>query len=177
MEMTSNPPLAKTPSGFTSERNPGFIAPEYRSFRFDLNTGAIALKDCQVASVRPGFWSGTREGVVTTMIVITAALVFGGVVGHWFAVGEFGLFGQVLRIAGGTVVMASLVSLLGARLTGRDPIFWGIGMPLLVYVAGSYSAFISFGAGATAFLYGAPLFCGLAVLSGVMTAFMMDRGR
>ncbi|PAW66858.1 MAG: hypothetical protein B9S38_13120 [Verrucomicrobiia bacterium Tous-C4TDCM] len=73
------------------------------------------------------------------------------------------------------MAMAALVSLTGSFLAGRNAIYWGVGMPLLVYVAGSFSAFISGHAGAAMFLVGAPLFCGLAVLGGMLATFAVDR--
>jgi hypothetical protein len=126
---------------------------------------------------RAGLWTGTREGFVATVIAVVAALIFGGAAGAWFASDPSLGMPQWLRIALGTIAMASLVSLTGSLMAGRNAIFWGVGMPLLVYVAGSFCAFISAHAGASLFLLGAPLFCGLAIASGVMTAFVVDRDR
>ena len=123
----------------------------------------------------PGLWTGTREGLVSTVIACVAALVFGGAAGVWFAPDDSGWLGQMLRMGFGSVVMAALVSLTGSFLAGRNAIYWGVGMPLLVYVAGSFSAFISGHAGATMFLIGAPLFSGLAVLGGMVATFAVDR--
>lgn len=126
---------------------------------------------------RPGLWTGTREGLVATVIAVVAALVFGGAGGAWFAPDPSLGMPQWLRIALGTITMASLVSMAGTLMAGRNAIFWGVGMPLLVYVAGSFCALISAHAGASLFLLGAPLFCGLAIAAGVLTAFVMDRDR
>jgi hypothetical protein len=126
---------------------------------------------------RPGLWTGTREGLIATVIAVAAALVFGGAAGAWFSPDPSLGLPQVLRVALGTIAMASLVSLAGTLMAGRNAIFWGVGMPLLVYLAGSFCAFISAHAGASLFLLGAPLFCGLAIASGVMTAFVADRDR
>jgi hypothetical protein len=125
---------------------------------------------------KPGMWTGTREGLISTVIAIAASLVFGGAAGDWFGPSEHGWVGQMLTISGGTMLMAAVVCLLGSLISGRNPIFWGIGMPLLVYMAGSFCALVSGHAGVSAFLFGAPLFCGLAILSGVMCAYVLDKG-
>ena len=122
---------------------------------------------------RVGLWTGSREGVINTVIAITASLVFGGAAGVWFDQADW--FVRSLVIAGGTMFMAALVCLAGSLLCGRNPIFWGIGMPLLVYFAGSFCALISVGTIATTFLLGAPAFCGLAIVAGVMTAYALER--
>ena len=123
----------------------------------------------------PGLWTGTREGLVSTVIAMVAALLFGGAAGVWFAPDDSGWLGQVLRMGGGSLAMAALVSVSGTLLAGRNAIFWGVGMPLLVYAAGAFCAFISAHEGAAMFLFGAPLFCGLAVAGGMLASFAMDR--
>lgn len=123
----------------------------------------------------PALWTGTREGVISTVIVVIASLVFGGAAGVWFDQGDW--FARSLVICGGTMVMGGLVSLAGSLLTGRDAVFWGIGMPLLVFFAGSACALISGYEGAHSLLFGAPAFCGLAILAGVMTSYLLDRGQ
>ncbi len=123
----------------------------------------------------PGLWKGTREGLVATVIAVAAALVFGGAAGDWFAPDEHGRLGQFFTMAGGTMLMAAAVCLAGSLVSGRNPVFWGIGMPLLVYGAGSFCAFVTGGHGVAMFLFGAPLFCGLAILSGVICAYLVDR--
>jgi hypothetical protein len=123
----------------------------------------------------PGLWTGTREGLVSTVIAMVAALLFGGAAGDWFAPDDSGWMSQMLRMSGGSLAMAALVSGCGSLLAGRNAIYWGVGMPLLVYVAGSFCAFISGHAGALMFLFGAPLFCGLAVAGGVLASFAVDR--
>jgi hypothetical protein len=124
-----------------------------------------------------GLWTGTREGLVATVIAVAGALLFGGAAGAWFSVDGSVVMAATARIALGSVLMASLVSLIGTMLAGRNPIFWGIGMPLLVYGAGAFCAFVSGHAGAAMLFFGAPLFCGLAIAAGVMTAFAVDRDR
>lgn len=123
----------------------------------------------------PGLWTGTREGLVSTLIALVAALIFGGAAGVWFAPQDSGWMGQVLRISGGSMAMAALVSISGTLLSGRNAIYWGVGMPLLVYAAGAFCAFISGHAGAAMFLFGAPLFCGFSVAGGMLASFAMNR--
>lgn len=115
--------------------------------------------------------------MVATVIAVAGALLFGGAAGAWFSIDGSLVMAATARIALGSVFMASLVSLVGTLLAGRNPIFWGVGMPLLVYGAGSFCAFVSGHAGAAMFFFGAPLFCGLAIAAGVMTAFALDRDR
>ena len=124
---------------------------------------------------RSGLWTGSREGVINTVIVVVASLVFGGAAGVWFDQADW--FVRSLVIAGGTMGMAAVVCLAGSLLTGRNAIFWGVGMPLLVYFAGTFGALISGYGGAGSLLLGAPAFCGLAIMAGVMTAYLLDRGR
>ncbi len=129
-----------------------------------------------VGAIRvPGLWTGTREGLISTVIACVAALVFGGAAGVWFSPDDSGWMGQMLRMGVGSTAMAAVVGLMGSLLAGRNAIYWGVGMPLLVYVTGSFSAFISGHAGATMFLKGAPLFCGLTVLGGMVATFVVDR--
>lgn len=125
----------------------------------------------------PGLWTGTREGLVSTVVVMTAALIFGGSAGQWFAADHHGWMEQAIRMSAGSILMAVLVSLAGSLLSGRNAIYWGVGMPLIAYGAGSFCALISGYAGAAMFFFGAPLFCGLAVVGGLIAAFGLDRGR
>lgn len=126
---------------------------------------------------RPGLWTGTREGLVSTFVVMTAALIFGGSAGTWFQADSHGWIEQACRMGAGSFLMAMLVSLSGSLLAGRNAIYWGVGMPLIAYGAGAFCALISGHAGAAMFFFGAPVFCGLAVLGGLVAAFGLDRGR
>src|SRR5262245_45889679 len=74
---------------------------------------------------RAGLWTGSREGVINTVIAVVAALVFGGAAGVWF--GQEDWFMRSLTIAGGTMFMSVVVCLAGSYFCGRNPIFWGIG--------------------------------------------------
>lgn len=125
-----------------------------------------------------GFWTGTREGLIATALAVVGALLFGGAAGAWFSPdGSSAWWAVAARMAPGSVMMAAAIALAGTLLAGRNAVFWGIGMPLLVYGAGSFCAFVGGHAGARLFFLGAPLFCGLAIASGVLTAFALDRGR
>jgi hypothetical protein len=127
-------------------------------------------------SRKPGLWTGSREGIITTVIAFGGALLFGGAAGVWFAPGESGWPGQALAMALGSLAMAFVVSLSGSLLAGRNAIFWGMGMPLLVYITGTVFALLSGHAGAGLFILGAPVFMGLTIAAGVMTAYAVDRG-
>lgn len=178
--MTSNAPLssdlpsASDADARLSEMDPLLAQPaqEAESSRERLEKG---LRRHGPHS-NPGVWTGSRDGIVATVIAIVASLVFGGATGNWFGPSEHGWVGQLLTISGGTMLMAATVCLLGSLISGRNPIFWGMGMPLLVYVAGGFCALVSGHAGVSAFLFGAPLFCGLAILAGVMCAYVLDKG-
>jgi hypothetical protein len=137
------------------------------SRRHDLATGDAA----------PRLWTGTREGLVSTVVVMTVALLFGGAAGVWFAPDEHGWWSQVLRMSAGSLILAAVVAFAGSLLAGRNAIYWGVGMPLVAYGAGAFCALISGHAGAAMFFFGAPLFCGLAVLGGLVAAFALERGR
>jgi len=136
----------------------------------------LAQKRHGIEAEPVGFWTGTREGLIATGLAVVGALLFGGAAGAWFSPEGAPVWAAVTaRMAPGSVVMAAAIALSGTLLAGRNPIFWGIGMPLLVYGAGSFCAFVSGHAGAPMFFFGAPLFCGLAIASGVLTAFALDR--
>lgn len=139
------------------------------------HAGSGSVSGILGSSRGPGLWTGTREGLVSTVIAMVAALVFGGAAGVWYAPDDSGWLGQVLRMSGGSIAMAAWVSISGTLLSGRNAIYWGVGMPLLVYAAGAFCALISGHAGAAMFLFGAPLFCGLAVAGGMLASFAMDR--
>jgi hypothetical protein len=163
--MTTNLPLAPFPHTVDSVERPE-----------DELAQSAKLERCRERhdeEGRPALWTGTRDGVIGTVIAIVASLVFGGAAGVWF--GHEDWLARSLAIAGGTMAMASAVCFAGSLFTGRNPIFWGIGMPLLVYFAGTMCALISGYAGATSFLLGAPAFCGLAIAAGVMTAYALER--
>jgi hypothetical protein len=123
----------------------------------------------------PGLWTGTREGLVSTLVVMTAALLFGGSAGVWFASDSAGWLEPAARMGAGSFLMALLVALSGSLLGGRNAIYWGVGMPLIAYGAGAFCALIAGHPGAAMFFFGSPVFCGLAVLGGLLGAFAADR--
>ena len=139
--------------------------------------GGRDSRDSSLGSSRSqGLWTGSREGIIATVIAFCGALLFGGAAGVWFGPGDSGVLGQTLVMALGSMGMALLVTLCGSLLAGRNPVFWGMGMPLLVYITGTVFALLSGHAGAAMFVYGAPVFMGLAITAGVMTAYVVDRG-
>lgn len=178
MEMTTNLPISAGLSESSADTASSFSETDLLGLRSEFERNVQKLEGRRLlhaTSGKAGVWTGTKEGMVATVVAVVGAMLFGGAAGDWFAGDQSSWLGQSMRIAGGTMAMAALVSLIGSLIAGRNPIFWGVGMPLLVYVAGSFCAFMSAGAGATAFLFGAPVFCGLAVLAGVMAAFLIDR--
>ncbi len=124
----------------------------------------------------PGMWTGTRDGVVASAVAFIGAVLFGGAAGAWFAPDHMSWFMHALLLAGGSALMGALVCLIGSLVAGRKPIFWGVGMPFLVYFAGTVFALLSGYAGAGMLLLGGPIFVGLAIAAGVMVAFLLDRG-
>lgn len=124
----------------------------------------------------PGMWTGSREGIASTIIAFGGALLFGGAAGVWFAPGTSGWLLQALVVAFGSMVMAFVVSLCGSLFVSRNAIFWGMGMPVLVYITGTVFALLSGHAGAGLLVLGSPIFLGLAIAAGVMTIYIVDRG-
>lgn len=110
------------------------------------------------------------------LFAAAACLVFGGVAGAWFTTGinPGGLLPRMVQLGLGSILMGVCVSVPGSLLFGRDPIRWGMGMPVMVYFGGVFMALVSGQEGVTGLLYGAPLFVGLAIASGVMGTFLID---
>jgi hypothetical protein len=125
--------------------------------------------------VRPNAATRSNKGSITLFVLISA-LLFGGAAGNWFGTGlvteSFVL--RCLQLSAGAMVMGAVVSVLGSLLFGRNPIRWGVGMPLMIYLGGTLMALVSGRDGAISLLYGAPLFLGLSFAAGVMSAFLMD---
>lgn len=120
-------------------------------------------------------WLGRGCGSCEVLFVLGAMLLFGGAAGTWFKQSpEAGVWLRALQLAAGSVAMGSLVALPGSLMFGRNPIRWGIGMPVLVYLGGSLMAFVSARDGASGLLLGAPLLLGVAIAAGVMAAFAID---
>lgn len=110
------------------------------------------------------------------LFVLVAMLLFGGAAGDWFAVElSSGVFWvRCLQLSMGASLMGALVAIPGSLLFGRNPIRWGMGMPLMVYVGGTLMALLTDRSGATALLFSAPLLIGFAIAAGVMGAFCVD---
>ncbi|WP_367873785.1 hypothetical protein [Luteolibacter sp. Populi] len=111
-----------------------------------------------------------------SLFILAFALLFGGAAGDWFAADLAGesMIARSLQLGGGAVAMGILTAVFGSLVFGRNPVRWGIGMPLLVYLGGTLMAVLKGGEGGMALLYGAPLFLGLAFAAGVLSAFLID---
>ena len=110
------------------------------------------------------------------MFLLALALAFGGGAGHWFS-GEHaggGLLFRFLQLATGSVAMGLAVAIPGSLFFGRNPIRWGMGMPILVYAGGVLMALVSGRADISALIFGAPVYLGFAIAAGVMGAFLVD---
>lgn len=110
------------------------------------------------------------------LFVAAACLLFGGIAGSWFTTGMNSgeLLPRIVQLGLGSILMGVCVSVSGSLLFGRDPIRWGMGIPVLVYFGGVFIALVSGREGVTGLLYGAPLFLGLVIAAGVMSAFLVD---
>ncbi len=104
------------------------------------------------------------------------ALLFGGAAGDWFAkdLVQGHWVARSAQLCGGAISMGLLTATLGSLIFGRNPVRWGIGMPLAVYLAGGALALVTGREGAMALLYGAPLFLGLAFAAGTLSAFLIE---
>ena len=132
-------------------------------------------EDHNRSSREPGLWTGTRDGIVASVVAFAGAVLFGGAAGVWFAPGGLSWLMHALVVSGGSLLMGALVCLSGSLVAGRKPIFWGVGMPFLVYFAGTIFALLSGYSGAGMLLLGGPVFVGLAITAGVLVAFALDR--
>ncbi|MCW1926599.1 hypothetical protein OKA05_28865 [Luteolibacter arcticus] len=109
------------------------------------------------------------------MFVLCAALLFGGAAGSWFTTNsDASLLLRGLQLATGSLAMGVVVALAGSLLFGRNPIRWGMGVPVMVYLAGMLVALVSGREGSFGLLYGAPLFLGVAIAAGVLVTFLID---
>lgn len=129
-----------------------------------------------VSEVKQGAWVGRGCRWGAALFLLFAAMVFGGVAGNWFdarhAGGGLGL--RMLQLATGAVAMGAAVSVPGSLVFGRNPIRWGMGMPIAVYVAGVLIALISGRSGVGGLILGSPLLIGLSIAAGVMGAYLVD---
>lgn len=108
-------------------------------------------------------------------IVATAALLFGGVAGAWYApTGIGGSWFQALRLSSGVVVLALAVAGSGTLICGRNAIRWGVGMPLAAYFAGTLLAVAAGQGQAMGLVFGAPVFAGLTIAAGLVATYAVD---
>lgn len=115
-------------------------------------------------------------GWAVSVFVLAMALLFGGVVGDWFAADlvDRGWIARGLQLGGGALTMGVLTAVFGSLIFGRNPVRWGIGMPLAVYVGGAIVAALTGREGAMGLLYGAPFLLGLVFAAGVLSTFLID---
>lgn len=109
-----------------------------------------------------------------SLFILASALLFGGAAGSWFGTGSGSFALRTLQLSAGALGMGVIVSVLGSLIFGRNPIRWGIGMPFLVYMGGTFMALVAGRDGAISLLYGAPLFLGLSFAAGVLSTFFID---
>ncbi len=121
-------------------------------------------------------WLGRGCHWSLSLYLLAAALLFGGVAGTWFAteLTGGGMLFRMMQLATGSVVMGLAVAIPGSLLFGRNPIRWGMGMPVLVYLGGALTALVSGREGAMGLIFGAPLLLGCSIAAGVMGAFLID---
>jgi hypothetical protein len=146
----------------------GFLIGVIGGSKFSNGETVIVL-DRPVAEAKAGNWA-------VSLFVLAMALLFGGAAGDWFAADlvNGGWLARGLQLSAGVLTMGILTSAFGSLIFGRNPVRWGIGMPLVVYLAGAALAVVTGREGAMALLFGAPLFLGLSFAAGVMIAFLID---
>lgn len=133
------------------------------------NGETVIVLDRPIADAKAGGWT-------VSLYVLAMALLFGGVAGNWFAADlvNGSWLARGLQLGGGALAMGALTATFGSLIFGRNPVRWGIGMPLVVYLAGAALALATGRDGAMALLFGAPLFLGLSFAAGVLSAFLID---
>ena len=121
-------------------------------------------------------WVGRGCNWASALFLLAVAMIFGGVAGNWFSAEHAGggLLFRFLQLATGSIAMGLAVSIPSSLLFGRNPIRWGMGMPILVYVGGVFMALVAGHAGISGLILGAPLYLGFAIAAGVMGAFLID---
>ena len=135
---------------------------------FEISKGPAAM-DHASCSGRGGRWGAT-------LFLLAVALFFGGAAGPWF---DAGLAGggtafRFLQLATGSMVLGGVVAVPGSLLFGRNPVRWGMGMPIPAYAGGVVLALLAGHPGVLGLVYGAPVFLGLAIATGVMGTFLID---
>ncbi|WP_193214532.1 hypothetical protein [Luteolibacter marinus] len=107
---------------------------------------------------------------------MSAVLVFGGAAGTWYTSGltSGGWLARGLQLSAGSAVMGASVAVLGSLLFNRNPIRWGMGMPVVVYFGGIFIGLVSGFEGVRGLLIGSPVFLGVSIAAGVLAAFLVD---
>lgn len=121
-------------------------------------------------------WVGKGCNWAAALFLLASALSFGGVTGNWFSAEHAGggILFRFLQLTTGSAVMGLMVAVPGSLLFGRNPIRWGMGMPILVYAGGVLLALMAGRAGVSGLILGAPLYLGFAIAAGMMGAFLVD---
>jgi hypothetical protein len=146
----------------------GFLLDVIGGSKFSSGETVIVLER-PVADAKAANWT-------ISLFVLAVALLFGGAAGDWFAADlvNGGWIARGLQLSAGAITMGLTTAAFGSLIFGRNPVRWGIGMPLAVYVVGGALALVTGREGAMALLYGAPLFLGLAFAAGVLSTFLID---
>ena len=146
----------------------GFLIGVIGGSKFSSGETVIVLERSTVET-RGSKWT-------VSLFILAFALLFGGAAGDWFAADLAGesMIARSLQLSGGAVAMGILTAVFGSLIFGRNPVRWGVGMPLLVYLGGTLMAVLNGGEGGMALLYGAPLFLGLTFAAGVLSAFLIE---
>jgi len=164
---------------FTFLKNPGCLSlryPKKSGFLLRVIGGSEISKALAETGTERSPWLGRGCHWGATLYVLAMALVFGGTAGNWFdpqhAGGGIAL--RILQLSTGAVAMGLAVAVPGSLLFGRNPIRWGMGMPILVYLGGAGLALLAGRSGVAGLLLGSPLLLGFSIASGVMGAFLVD---
>lgn len=137
----------------------------------------ISKVNTAAAVEQPKSLGGDSQWLVL-LFVVAASMLFGGAAGTWFSTDPSitHWFVRGLQLAIGSMVMGAAVSVLGSVFFGKDPIRWGMGMPVVIYFGGILMALMSGHGDAMALLYGAPILLGLTITAGVLGAYLVDGG-
>jgi hypothetical protein len=138
--------------------------------------GSEISKGPAVSEMEQPPWVGRGCNWASAFFLLAVAMVFSGVAGNWFSAEHAGggLLFRFLQLATGSVAMGLAVAVPSSLLFGRNPIRWGMGMPILVYAGGVLMALVAGRAGISGLILGAPLYLGFAIAAGVMGAFLID---
>lgn len=150
--------------------------PKLLVFLGEMIGGSEISKEVLVSERKPAAWVGRGCRWGALLFSLAVAMVFGGVGGHWFDArhADGGLLFRILQLSAGSLAMGAVLSIPGSLFFGRNPVRWGMGMPVLVYLAGVLIALSTGRAGVSGLVYGAPLLMGLSIAAGTMGAFLVD---